>query len=134
MDESRGDSQSEEDAKPLILSCPLCGASLSAMPEEPDKPPMLHCGQNHEFTIVQLLSAQSLRAESLILASVRFLDEQDNLVSQIAAELRSVRPAEAKELENYDEEIKKAIKILCDLVEGKTLQPASLKDIKGSDN
>ena len=101
----------------FVLSCPLCGQGLVAKDGEP---PSLSCASQHEFTLQSLMSAQSLRAEALMRAAMRFLEEQERLARVLARHLTEAAQAlTGFKLEEYAEQLARAQATLLDLLEGR---------------
>lgn len=96
---------STDPAAPLVLTCPECGSSLNGVPDNDE---VLCCPSHHRYTLPALLMGQSQRVASLCEAGARLLEEQEQLIRQIAHQLWQSRTLTAFKLEGQAERLKEA--------------------------
>jgi hypothetical protein len=89
-----------------MLTCPGCGQGLSVQSSPPNS---LGCPAGHEYTLESLLLAQSIRAESLLQAAIRFLEQQEGLVRRIAEQSWATRALQALRLEGQADRVAETI-------------------------
>jgi hypothetical protein len=107
----------------VVLSCPGCGHPLSM---QTDATSSLACPTGHSYTLETLLIGQSIRAESLLQAAIRFLEQQESLVRGLARQMWQSQSVSALKLEGQADRIGETIGQLKAILQEKR-EPVALR-------